>query len=152
MGWKTVSLTVFLAFLFLTSGISINPNIPVNSSLAELSKVFRTPFISSSNVVRVPDNHATIQEAVDAAQPGDMIHVCNGTYCENVIISKDDLIIIGENAITTIIDGNHTGSTITIINAENVTIMGLTVQGAAGYPAGGVSLINCWNVNITGNS
>jgi len=151
MGWKTVSLTVFQVSLFIMFSISVNPKVTATPSPVDLPKRFKVPFISSSNMIWVPDNYTTIHEAVDAAQPGGVIYVGNGTYNEKVIISKDNLAIIGENTITTIIDGNHTGSTISIINAENVTVMGLTIQGAASYPAGGVWLKNCCNVNITGN-
>jgi parallel beta-helix repeat protein len=41
--------------------------------------------------LRVPAKFATIQAAIDAAQPGDSIEVGPGTYCEQVVITKSDL-------------------------------------------------------------
>ena len=38
--------------------------------------------------IRVPEEYRTIQEAVEAAMPGDEIEVSPGTYTENVIINK----------------------------------------------------------------
>jgi parallel beta-helix repeat protein len=46
---------------------------------------------SGRQVLRVPDDFATIQQAVDTAVPGDVIMVAPGTYCEQVIITTDDL-------------------------------------------------------------
>src|ERR1700741_4019218 len=40
--------------------------------------------------------YATIQSAVNAASPGDVIKVCAGTYPEQVVISKS-LTVNGEN-------------------------------------------------------
>ena len=40
----------------------------------------------------------TIQSAVDAADPGDTIKVCPGTYNEVVTVREPDLTILGANA------------------------------------------------------
>jgi hypothetical protein len=42
-------------------------------------------------VLQVPDDFATIQQAVDAAVPGDVVMVAPGTYCEQVVITTPDL-------------------------------------------------------------
>ena len=61
--------------------------------------------------LRVPQDHPTIQAAVDAASPGDTIVIGPGTYNENVIVDKS-VSLIGENFDaadprnnTTILDG-----------------------------------------------
>jgi pectin methylesterase-like acyl-CoA thioesterase len=53
--------------------------------------------------VVVPDDYPAIQEAVDAAQPGDTIRVRSGTYCENISINKT-LSLIGMNPQITIVN------------------------------------------------
>jgi parallel beta-helix repeat protein len=76
--------------------------------------------------IDVPADYSTIQEAIDAAKPGDTIHVEEGIYLEHVIIHKS-LMLVGENSRTTIIDGTGDGTVITI-SARNVEISGFTVQ------------------------
>ena len=42
--------------------------------------------IAFSDTIRVPDDYATIQQAVDAAVDGDVVIVRPGTYFENIQI------------------------------------------------------------------
>jgi len=51
-------------------------------------------------------NYSRIQDAIDSAGNGDTIYIFNGTYVENVAVSKN-LDIVGENKNNTIIDGNY---------------------------------------------
>ncbi|MEJ2242075.1 MAG: NosD domain-containing protein [Candidatus Bathyarchaeota archaeon] len=77
----------------------------------------------------VPDDFLIIQEAVNAANPGDTIFVRAGTYQEIVIINKNNLVLTGENRHTTIIDGGGgTNQTVRVDNADNVEIKGFTIQ------------------------
>ena len=86
---------------------------------------------AKTNTLIVPENYKTIQEAVNAANPGDTIYVKAGIYYENITVDKP-ISLIGENNTTTIIDGNHTGIRITV-TADNVRIQGFTVRnGEAG--------------------
>ena len=41
-------------------------------------------------------DYTTIQAAINAANPGDTIYVYNGTYIENIVVSKT-LSIVGNN-------------------------------------------------------
>jgi len=75
--------------------------------------------------IPVPCN--TIQEAVNAADPGDAIHVKAGLYRENVVVNKT-LRIFGENELTTVIQANSTESDVVQIVADNVFISGFTVK------------------------
>jgi pectin methylesterase-like acyl-CoA thioesterase len=56
-------------------------------------------------VIAVPDDFATIQEAVDAAAPGDLILISPGTYNEAVDVATDNLTIRGLDRNTVVLDG-----------------------------------------------
>jgi len=68
----------------------------------------------------------SIQEAVNSAQQGDTIFVHAGTYYEHVVVSKS-LLLIGENRNTTVIDGNGTGTVVSVYS-NLVTVRGFTIQ------------------------
>jgi len=73
----------------------------------------------------------TIQEGINNATTGDTVFVYNGTYHENVTISKI-INLIGENKSSTIIDG--TGYEIVVtITSNNVNLSNLTVQNGNNY-------------------
>jgi len=67
--------------------------------------------------VRVDDDgtadYKTIQQAIDNSSEGDIIYVLNGTYNENIVISKQ-LILVGKDSNSTIIVGDKIGDTITV--------------------------------------
>ena len=119
---KFLSCLVFFAFIFLTALIS--------------SEAF-------SATIYVPDNYNTIQAAVDAASPGDMIIVRDGTYTENVDVNKDHLTIKSENgAEVTIVQAANPKDHVFKVTAPYVEISGFTIKGANeakepySYPAG----------------
>ena len=80
-----------------------------------------------AGTITVPDDHPTIQQAINAATSGDTIHVRAGTYYEHVTIAKA-LTLEGEDRATTVIDGGGSGKTV-ISSAGGVTIRGLTITG-----------------------
>jgi hypothetical protein len=67
----------------------------------------------------------TIQAAIDAAEPGDIVTVPAGTYNEHVVI-KDGIVLCGEGAESTIIDGG--GAKLVVTCGKNSAIMGFTIQ------------------------
>jgi nitrous oxidase accessory protein NosD len=79
----------------------------------------------------------SIQDAINAANPGSLIHVCPGTYSEQLSITKS-LSIEGENGaivLPSIMVANTTGSSgapiaaaILVKNAANVGVEGLIVD------------------------
>jgi len=76
-------------------------------------------------VVPSPE-YETIQKAINAASPGDVIEVTHGTYYENLIVNKS-VSIIGEDPADTIIDGGGEGTVVDIIRS-NVVVSGFTLQ------------------------
>jgi len=97
--------------------------------------------------IRVPEDYATIQEAVDAAFPGYIIAVSPGNYTEHVSIDCHTpyITLVGADPSTTIIDGNGTGTAVTV-TADHVEIRGFTIQNATH----GIRLTSSDN-RITGN-
>jgi len=105
---------------------------------------------ASATVLYVPSaEYPTIQSAVDAAKVGDMIQVAAGTYYENVVVSVGQVTIVGENAMTTIVDGDGK-DTVFNIRADDVEIRQFTIRNGGSryngvnvfYPYGGAVIRN----------
>ena len=96
------------------------------------------PVKTAPIAITVPDDYPTIQEAINAADEGDTVLVKAETYYEHVFINKP-ISLIGEDRETTVIDGNGTG-TVVSIGANDVSIINFTVRNAGkawagvGYP------------------
>ena len=102
--------------------------------------------------ITVPDKYPTIQEAINAANPGDIINVRVGAYYEHLNVNKP-LTLIGESRESTIIDGSGENQTIIEITASNVVISRFTVQNcsrAAGTSYAGIK-VSGYACNITHN-
>jgi len=97
----------------------------------------------------------TIQEVFinGSVVDGDIIFVRKGTYSGNIIVNKS-VSLVGEDAASTIIKGDETGSVITIVLVDNVSITnftiresGNTVVDSAIYVEGSSGIrINCNNI------
>jgi hypothetical protein len=79
-----------------------------------------------------PENencYATIQEAVDDANAGDLIYIYGGTYIENVVIpsSKSSITIMGEKNNRPIIDGGGTANVFTV-HADSIVIKDVIIS------------------------
>ena len=105
----------FLVLMFLVSFL-----FSLSLSLFQVSAGAR------QEIIRVPVDYSTIQEAINAAASGSIILVSSGVYCENLVIDKD-LTLIGEDRLSTIIDGNRAG-TVVHIKADRVVVNGFTVR------------------------
>ena len=93
--------------------------------------------ISSAAIIYVPDNYASIQEAIDAASAGDTVMVRNGAYSENVVLNKS-LSLIGEDLPT--VDAQQNGSAIEI-TADSCVVNGFRCVNAK-YPRNaGISVL-----------
>ena len=87
-------------------------------------------------VIRVPGDFPTIQAAIDAAKPGDIVQVSAGIYTENLILNKP-VTLVGEtfdqvNPVNnqTILEGGTTAAAISIPAGltQMPTIRGLVIQ------------------------
>lgn len=77
----------------------------------------------------VPTDYATIQAAVDAADPGDVVLVQPGVYHESVRL-KSNVSLVGSGAADTILDARGEGvSLIDFTGARNVVVQGFTLTG-----------------------
>ncbi len=114
------------------------------------------PAIASATL-RVPQDHPTIQAAIDTASPGDAIVVAPGTYNENLIIDKSVSIVAGSfdpadpRNNTTILDGGGaTAITVKSGVAPGPSFTGLVIRnGKDGiFTRSPISVDRCY---LTGN-
>jgi hypothetical protein len=80
----------------------------------------------------------TIPFAIDQADNGDTIQIASGTYTETfAITSRSGLTIQGENAATTIIQGDRIFTQVTIRSSLSITIRNLTIRDGGPFAEGG---------------
>ena len=112
------------------------------------------PDVSSGpgDVLLVPSDHATIQDAINASDDSDTILVAPGTYQENINYSGKN-IVIGSYFLSygleyfieqTVIDGDSSGSVVTFEDGEDTTsvLIGFTIQNGLADHGGGISVYN----------
>ena len=92
-----------------------------------------------ADTIAVPHDYATIQEAVDAAKPGDTVRVAAGVYAEVVTVDKA-ITLAGAASAATIVDGGGKGHVIEIA-ADDVVVRDLAVSnGSTSWPYAGINL------------
>lgn len=83
---------------------------------------------AATQVLNVPMDYPTIQEALDAAQPGARIEVAAGTYTENLVIEKD-VVLVGEGkAVVQLKAANPNRPVISIVEGK-AEIREITLKG-----------------------
>ena len=123
----------FLAIMLTTAGLVASSN-------------------ASAGVIHVPSDFETIQAAVDAAQPGDIIQVSRGVYSEHVTVETSNIRLKGHGAVIDGADSGGVGLGIHVLGAiedpvSNVEIMGFIVQNFER----GIVLENVENSRVHGN-
>ena len=75
--------------------------------------------------ITVPKDFPTIQKALGEAEEGDTVFVRKGVYKENITLT-DDVALVGEDMLTTIIDGRRKGPV--VVGADGALITGFTIR------------------------
>jgi len=107
-----------------------------------------------SDVIWVPDNYSTIQQAVNAASSGDTIIVRAGLYYENAKVNRT-VTLLGEGF--PVIDGSQSigqwGDGCLGISADNVTVNGFVLQHTPPLKMSeiGLGLSGCGYANVSQN-
>jgi hypothetical protein len=92
--------------------------------------------------IRVPGDQKTIQAAVDAAAPGDLILIAPGLYAEAVIVRTPNIVIRGEDRNTVVLDGADELQNGFQVSADGVAIENLTVKR---YQINGIVFTNAYD-------
>jgi plastocyanin len=101
----------------------------VNASAAAQGIAESTaPSMWSGTTIRVPDDHPTIQEALDTSGPGDLVLVGPGTYREAVEITQPGVVLRGTDRNAVVIDAQHGSENVVEAYADGVAIENLTVM------------------------
>ena len=101
-----------------------------------------------ATIINVPDDYPTIQQGINASSDGDTVLVQPDTYVENINFN-DHSIVLGSLFLTTgdtsyisttIIDGNSSGSVVTVAANEDstTTITGFTIRNGSASDGGGI--------------
>jgi len=92
-----------------------------------------------AETLRVPGDHPTIQAAIDAAAPGDVIRVAAGTFTERIDLRGKRLRLAGAGADRTVVAAGSPGSTVTVAlgEGEDTVLEGMTLRGGTGTSLGG---------------
>jgi len=99
---------------------------------------------SGGRTIRVPRDFPSIQAAVDAARPGDMVLVAAGTYHESVVITTSHLTVRGEDRNRVVLDGAfdpELTNGIAVFGADGVVLENMT---ARHYPLNGFYWRSVW--------
>ncbi|MBX3286155.1 MAG: right-handed parallel beta-helix repeat-containing protein [Actinobacteria bacterium] len=84
---------------------------------------------SSLEAIRVPQDHRTIQEAVDAAKSGDLILIDEGTYKEAVDVTTPDITLRGVDRNKVILDGGFKlENGVRILDTDGVVVENMTAR------------------------
>jgi parallel beta-helix repeat protein len=128
----------------------VNSNDIIGSKIVGFAN--ETPLLFTATDQRVHNldtglDYTTIQDAIDANATlnGHRIFAESGVYHENLVVGKS-LLILGENASSTILDSNSSGSFNVIANAD-LTLSQFTIQngysGIFGSHTSAVTVTNC---------
>jgi len=127
--------------------------------LAAMTATASQTAVAPGRLIRVPEDVATPRQAIEAAQPGDVILLADGTYDGGLVVpkGKTDLTIRGASRSGVIFDGKGLNLNAIEVEADRVTLENLSahdfdgngfyweqVEGFTGR------YLTVWNVNLYG--
>jgi hypothetical protein len=94
-----------------------------------------------------------IADALALSAAGDDVRVAAGNYFESGLVIPHDLAIVGDTALTTVVDGGGSGPIFTVNGAASVVLLSrLTLtNGDAGFTSGGAILHAAGDLVVTGS-
>lgn len=87
------------------------------------------PARAPGSVIEVYPGNKAIRKALLAAQPGDILNVHTGTYLERIAITKANITLRAAGDGPVVLDAQCNAVAALKLNAENITVKGLTVRG-----------------------
>ncbi|HEU4915292.1 MAG TPA: right-handed parallel beta-helix repeat-containing protein [Acidimicrobiia bacterium] len=137
----------------MTVGACAGPPEGEASSAALGDPATDSPSVWTGETLQVPRDYPTIQSAVDAANPGDMILVDRGTYHEEVQVTTPGITLRGVDRNEVVIDGEFQrpngvsvlfadGVVVENITARNNTSNGFFWSGVRGYRGSYLTAVN----------
>lgn len=102
----------------------------------------------AATIINIPGDYETIQAGIDSSNSGDTIVVDPGTYFENVDFSGKNIVLTSNflfsndtlDIIATIIDGNASGSVVSIHSSEDSTAQLVGFSVTNGYSETGAGI------------
>ncbi len=116
-----------------TSPASTDPSVTDGPEATDPATTAPSPTSSSpedaDGIMNVPDEYATIQDAVDASPEGGLVLIAPGVYPEAVDVETDNLTIRGVDRDTVILDGEfELDNGIRVLGASGVVVENLTAM------------------------
>lgn len=107
--------------------------VDASSSTTAPADMIMRPTTLPHAILRVPENYSTIQAAVNAAAPGDLVSIGpatnpDGAYHEAVIVKTPNITIRGRDRNTVILDGQFKLGDGFEVQANNVVIENMTAR------------------------
>ncbi|PJZ25683.1 plastocyanin [Leptospira hartskeerlii] len=103
-------------------------DVPYNPA-KRIGKQWKSVEKFSGRTLHVPKSYPTIQNAVDAAFPGDLILISEGIYYEEVIVTTPSLVLRGMDRNRTILDGQfQRGNGVMVVSADGVVVENMTAR------------------------
>ena len=148
---RRLTLALSSTALLLTACVGPPVGEPSPAAIGDAST--ESPAVWSGVTRNVPSEFPTIQSAVDAADPGDLILIDRGLYLESVSVTTPGLTIRGVDRNEVIIDGEFErangvevlfadGVVVENLTARNHTINGFFWTGVRGYRGSYLTAVN----------